>query len=195
MKRHPSFISTVVFTGIISIICFSACKKEEPPTPVTPEPIDYTVLPAITQVGANTFGCKVNGEVWVPRIEPPEYFGDPKNSTVATLTEADGRGKGYIVCNMLTPENFNLTIKYGPTFFRTGTYYSPECYVIFHPESYDPYIISSPDSSANWINISHIDSAKNIVAGTFHFLLVNNNAPHDTIRIEDGRFDLPYTAQ
>lgn len=172
------------------VLLFS-CKKEEPPAPVVPQPIDYTVLPAITQVGANTFGCKVNGQVWVPRI-PPEDAGF-SSSRIASLTEADGLGNGSITCSMRIPELSNwFWISFGPTFFRTGTYYSSECFVLFYSDSDDPYIISSSDSSANWINISHLDPVKNIMAGTFKFLLVNSYEPYDTIRIEEGRFDMRY---
>ena len=192
MKKHTSFISTVLLTGVFSMVLLFSCKKEEPPAPVVPQPVDYTVLPPITQVGANTFGCKINGEVWVPMIETPEYFGDPVNCVLASLYESDGRARGYLNCDIIKPDVFDFFIEYGPTFFRTGTYYSPDCYVIFHNEFYDTYILSSPDSSANWINISHIDSTKNIVAGTFNFLLVNPEAPYDSIRIEEGRFDMRY---
>ncbi|HUZ58957.1 MAG TPA: hypothetical protein VMU83_09260, partial [Hanamia sp.] len=36
-----------------------AAKKNLPPN----------VLPPITQTGANTFGCKINGVVWVPYFQ------------------------------------------------------------------------------------------------------------------------------
>jgi hypothetical protein len=45
------FFATIFFSSL-------QCKKDKN----TPS----TVLPPITQEGKNTFGCKVNGEVWVP---------------------------------------------------------------------------------------------------------------------------------
>jgi hypothetical protein len=50
---------TLSFNGflIILLIANLHCKKSHPPP---------NILPAMTQEGKNTFGCMVNGEVWVP---------------------------------------------------------------------------------------------------------------------------------
>ena len=45
-----------LFTIPFVFLFCTSCKKTSPPT----------VLPPITQNGANTFGCKINGQVWVP---------------------------------------------------------------------------------------------------------------------------------
>ena len=42
------------------MLCSSQCKKTN-----TTDPIDQ--LPPATQIGANTFGCLVNGKVYVPK--------------------------------------------------------------------------------------------------------------------------------
>ncbi len=46
-------------TLILMAIIFVSCEEEEP----DPEP----ALPPITQHGANTLGCYVNGKLWLPR--------------------------------------------------------------------------------------------------------------------------------
>src|SRR5687768_7246469 len=44
---------------IIALFCCSLkCRKDKDKPPAT--------LPPMTQEGKNTFGCKVNGEIWVP---------------------------------------------------------------------------------------------------------------------------------
>lgn len=43
----------------LSALCFAACKKTN--TPVQDQ------LPPITQTGAGTFGCLINGEVYTPQ--------------------------------------------------------------------------------------------------------------------------------
>ncbi|MEO7801559.1 MAG: hypothetical protein ABIR81_06155 [Ginsengibacter sp.] len=49
---------------IVLIFCFflitASCKKNNTPT-------DEDQLPPATQTGANTFGCLINGKVWLPK--------------------------------------------------------------------------------------------------------------------------------
>ena len=54
MKQIKKILLTV---GVVTIFTFSQCKKK------TEEP----QLPPETTTGAMTFGCKVNGKVFVPK--------------------------------------------------------------------------------------------------------------------------------
>ena len=191
MKKRTSLISTALLTGIFSIACFLSCKKEEPPAPATPQPVDYTVLPPITYWGLNTFGCKINGEVWVPRIEPHDVFA---TDLFAGFSEHDGQGKGGIDANLFTLDGRSdwFSLSFGPTFFRTGEFHYPECSLIYWPTTGGLYIFENTDPLANKMTISVLDTARNIISGRFDFLMVNNHYPYDTLRIEDGRFDLTY---
>jgi len=62
----------LVLLLLAAMFFFSACRDHPNPYPPDDPPpvVDYTVLPRITQEGKNTFGCKVNGEVWMPRVPP-----------------------------------------------------------------------------------------------------------------------------
>jgi hypothetical protein len=73
-------------------LLFGACE-------LFPEAEPENTLPPITQVGANTFGCKVNGEVWLPKNEPGLF------SNSALKWEL-GWNSLYI-----NPENHNNTIE------------------------------------------------------------------------------------
>ena len=53
------------------------CKKSSP----------SQELPPITQDGKNTFGCKVNGQVWIPNIEC-NFFTDPCGSMQVSVVRA-----------------------------------------------------------------------------------------------------------
>ena len=48
----------VLFVTIASCILLSSCKKDN---------FREDTLPPVTQIGANTFGCLVNGKVFVPK--------------------------------------------------------------------------------------------------------------------------------
>ncbi|MBS1947911.1 MAG: hypothetical protein JST47_09105 [Bacteroidetes bacterium] len=53
MKCTTFFILAI---SLLSLVDGCSCKKS----------VAEPQLPPITQTGANTFGCKVNGKVWVP---------------------------------------------------------------------------------------------------------------------------------
>ena len=50
---------------LMTAICCQ--RKADDPTPQAPQP----VLPAITQTGADTMGCVVNGQPWLPSLHRP----------------------------------------------------------------------------------------------------------------------------
>ena len=51
-----------IFITLLLITLVSACKKEEDTIPLSP----MEQLPPITEIGANTGGCLVNGEAFLP---------------------------------------------------------------------------------------------------------------------------------
>jgi hypothetical protein len=182
-----------LFFALGTILSISACHKT-PREVDKPEPIDiYHTLPEITQEGKNTFGCKVNGEVWVPRVEilVPWYTLDFQ------FSEADFEGGGNITCRILSKDQDDfMQIVFGPTFFNTGSYdmtLGSGNYTDMYLRSSNNYFYTEPrDSIRNKVNVLYIDTDKNIVAGTFEFKLYNDTNPKDTIRISEGRFDLHY---
>jgi hypothetical protein len=50
------------------MLVFISCNKD--PYSDT----DNLVLPPITMEGKNTFGCEINGKVWVPFVQNPGLF-------------------------------------------------------------------------------------------------------------------------
>ena len=117
----------LVFTLLLaaSFILY-ACKKEKlEPTPPF-QPIDYTVLPPETQTGANTFGCKVNGEVWVPRVP---LLAVTYRAIDATVWEKNDSGAGAIYCNLVDIEDAidnELVLTFGHTGFKAINLYDDE---------------------------------------------------------------------
>lgn len=74
-----------MITTIYLSLTLSSCNKIEFPLE----------LPMETQVGANTFGCKVNGEIW--RIR-----------TLKEISHGNGGVRGYIADSILHITAFNL---------------------------------------------------------------------------------------
>jgi hypothetical protein len=189
--KYPGTL--LLFFALGTILSISACHKT-PREVDKPEPIDiYHTLPEITQEGKNTFGCKVNGEVWVPRVElfVPWYTLDFQ------FSEADFKGVGNIMCRVLTEKQDEfMQIVFGPTYFSPGPYIQNLQQGRSTHASLrvldDDYHSIDKDSTLNKVNVQFIDAENNIVSGTFEFKLYNVSDPGDTIRFSEGRFDLRY---
>src|SRR5689334_14297761 len=103
------------------------CKK----TDSNGNPISPPVLPPATQVGANTFGCKVNGTIYTPRDEPSLVFAPEP------LECKYGSGILYIAANDV-PDKKGVHIDIRNV-FSVGTY----------PLSF-PYFVSYADSTYDY---------------------------------------------
>jgi len=178
------------------IACLTSCYKEPLPKD-KPGGIDFTVLPAITQNGENTFGCKVNGEIWIPQIP----LWDPTaNDKSALLNEKNNTGIGNIRCNIIDGTRFeSMQVIFGPTYFITGRYYitgNSSTNITFNPGDLNPrYEVQVRDSLSNWIEVSSIDTLRNIASGIFQCTLYNPNNSNDKKVITEGRFDMYYYPQ
>ncbi|MFN0174271.1 MAG: hypothetical protein ACKVU0_06460 [Saprospiraceae bacterium] len=184
---------------LLAVLWLFACRKDSP-LPNTFQPIDYTVLPPITQTGANTFGCLVDGEVWVPRIDVRSF--DPtRHEPIATVHESTGTGTGGITCTLLDfdlKQDDWLQITFGPTFFQSVQNCDPIFGVgaTFSTTSGEWYQSTYHHSNENCVTITRIDTANNIISGIFQFVLYNDAINlNDKITITEGRFDMPYYPQ
>jgi hypothetical protein len=170
-----------------------SCHKEYPP----PDIIDYTVLPAITQNGLNTFGCKMNGDVWIPRVENGNATAYDKGFL---LNEKNNSGAGRIDCRIIEGSRYEfLEVIFGPTYFHTGRYNitgNSSTNIIFYPSDLStPYKVNYRDSLSNWIDISSIDTVRNIASGTFQCIVYHPDDSNFKKVITEGRFDMPYYPQ
>jgi len=195
MKNNTYFLLlTILF---VAGLYFPACRKDRPdPVPEPPHVPYWDTLPAITQTGANTFGCLVNGEVWVPRVGilVPWY------DLAASLNELDGTGSCDIACRVLTTTQDDfLNLTFGPTKFNPVTCYGNEVRI---PKSglnlrigHSQYSNAPKDSLDNWVKVSMVDTDRNIVSGTFQFTMYKNQFPNNVLKITEGCFDLKYHPQ
>ena len=181
-------------TFILKSLCLLAlslifsCQKTDPEPSNYVQPTNpYQTLPEITQEGKNTFGCLVNGVVWVPRVElfVPWY----------TLDFQFNTGNGNITCRVLTTTQDDfLQVTFGPTNNIPGTFNvkpsnNTSMYLLSMSKDYVPLL---KDSIFNRVKVNFIDTDYKIVSGEFQFKLYNNSNPKDTISVTDGRFDLHY---
>ena len=182
--------SFLIYFFTLTFLTASMCKKK----PV--DPIDQ--LPAETQTGANTFGCLVNGKVFLPKgpsLSPIltcyyQYIYSPSPSgyvfQIAGYDKSDGDNRYSIVLlidSVKIQQGQMIPIKKTERGKASGTYY-----VSINLISNDFF---TTDISAGFLFIKKLDETNQIVAGTFWFNAVNSNG--DAVKITDGRFDMHYT--
>ncbi len=185
MKQSTFILKSLCLLALSLIF---ACQKPDPEPSNYVQPTDpYHTLPEITQEGKNTFGCLMNGVVWVPRVEifVPWY----------TLDFQFNTGNGNITCRVLTTTQDDfLQVTFGPTNNKPGTFNvkpsnNTSMYLLSMSKDYVPLL---KDSMFNRVKVNFIDTDYKIVSGEFQFKLYNNSNPKDTISVTNGRFDLHY---
>ena len=179
----------------------TSCYKDSPTDESPYQPIDYSVLPPITQTGANTFGCLVNGEVWVPRVP---LFSWTLYDKAFSFDESKGLGYGNGDCTVANDSTYQvLALAFGASHYLPTEYHttSDSTYInafsVWFKDTHSKWYL--PDETAtltsNRFIISKIDTTKNFISGTFEFTLYNTLNKNDSIVITDGRFDLLYNPQ
>jgi hypothetical protein len=180
---------------LILIVCaFIACKKDKSPTPIEPTPTGDQ-LPPITQSGANTFGCLVNGKVWIPKgfsntgtPNPRAILDNDLNGIPFMQIRSGQYESGNSISNFtMTIDSVNILgihnvyttkkqIGFGTTLF-------PNCGIL--PDDIVQYKIGSII-----ITKYSIGSNNAIISGLFDFKIKINTC--DTLFFSNGRFDMKF---
>ena len=192
MKRN------ILLVGLVAQIMMSSCiknlfkEKEES-------------LPAVTQTGANTLGCKVEGKVWVPNGTHDLFV------SVQALSAYVYQSQGV--------KYLSISARKDPSAFnKEDDAYDDLSLDVILPASTSEVIIDKdcntcglycPYSSLRFkirglfqggcymtsslytgkVRFTRIDSVNRIVSGTFQFSAIDKNSGK-TINITDGRFDV-----
>lgn len=183
-------LSSILLTSVSLLSCRDNEQDDLVPTSQNP-PVKEEQLPPITSNGANTFGCRVNGKVWVAKDKAgfPVYASiDRDNNYKITITGSQINGSEFY--RLIAMGFFYLPkTEFYPLFlndYKLGKYYG------------GTYI--DLDSNKFWntdslvggsIHINKLDTVYQVISGTFAFDCINPET-HDTLHITDGRFDMNY---
>ncbi len=183
MKNN--FISIPLFF-FFTFLTAASCKK-----PRNTNPVDQ--LPPETQTGANTFGCLVDGKVFLPKGDP--FAGPVKKAAYQYLN-----GKYTL---LITGKNSSSDIVKGVGIQGDGILLAPGTHDLVEYNangklsgSYAEFISANiKDYYTNNINrgqlvIKNFDTVNQIVSGTFWFDAKNSSG--QIVHITEGRFDMPY---
>lgn len=177
MKYLLSAVLLLLLTGL-------SCKKNKH--------AEEEKLPAITQTGANTFGCLINGKAWLPAGH--EY---PTSNYRVNINPRDSNVLIRVYRKTSTIREdlyFNSdTIKAIGTYLITDTTRTRNG---FHKSTsnlstdfcnirYDVMV-----QRQGFLKITRYDLSNGIISGEFEVSMVNPDCGYgDTIKITKGRFD------
>lgn len=169
-------------------------------------------MPDATQIGANTAGCLLNGQLWIASADNCFRFGTPytkigfysydkiKNTLLTNFqrcTKFDGDQIFFIfIENFRVPGNYECNQRsYIPGLpGSSGNSYNYIGYFI-SKNTGDPSFITSELGTGS-ITINKIDTSSTptytYVSGIFDCKLKNLNNIYDSLVITSGRFDIPF---
>ncbi|NOQ74849.1 MAG: hypothetical protein GQ574_22735 [Crocinitomix sp.] len=175
------------------LLCFShvySCKKD---STVTSE----EQLPPMTHEGKNTFGCKVNGKIWIPEASFTIGGSIAIDKSYNELTggfwiEATKKNKEDDIFEYMKFYGVNLhevdlyemsVLNADITGFNDITNVHYSCGGFKHDTL-----------NKGILNITYLNKEDNIIAGTFSMKLISSDYCAETtyLDITDGRFDLRY---
>ena len=168
MKKRIIFFTIAAFL----LVHLFSCEQEE-------------VLPHATQEGKNTFGCLINGDVWVPK----GYNGTPK----LDLSYDPGYAGGALNLNAyrISGENREYLTIFASEVKSKGVYElvdTDSAAAIFRISGRCSYDLDDNVERTGKLIITNFDLDKAIISGTFEFTLAKPGC--DTIRVTEGRFDM-----
>ncbi|MEZ4856437.1 MAG: hypothetical protein R2812_08200 [Gelidibacter sp.] len=163
-------------------VTLSCCNKNDDQPA---NPIDQ--LPPATQTGANTFGCLLDGEVFLPDNLPnsTNCFYQLVNGGYYFTVRATNYQSDLKVISIKTAQ---LQIAEGLTYNLYEEYISGNAFGNYTFNSNENY---TSHTNTGELTITKLDFDNNIVSGTFFFDIEDQNGVVHEIR--EGRFDMQFT--
>jgi hypothetical protein len=151
-------------------------------------------LPPITQEGKNTFGCKVNGVVWVP-FYPCAFFSNTnalEYNIIPDTTQPGNPIKFILAANTNQNGGSNFTI--GQSWTLSDHIYGPgniiDSVMVTYNLGYQNINPYPGSPSPRYFQITKLDTVNKIISGVFAFTLYGGYSGYDSVVVTDGRFDL-----
>ena len=188
-------------TFLFYLILLAACSKDDS------NPID--ALPPATQIGANTFGCLINGKVLLPRsgnnnlfnplsgvdlvrgelsnnfnyleLEVTDYLSSPTSRFFLHMHNTPDSGLGTFVIDESN----------GMTDIDGFAHNYIHCRLFSKvTNSFETYVSYNNSGSFTITMYTPNPVDGNLISGTFNCKLKNINNPNDKVEIKEGRFDI-----
>ena len=174
-KRIYSFIMFFAFILFVA----GSCEKDKNPQ-----------LPPITQTGAGTFGCLVNGDIWLPELVIA-FPTEPKVS--AELVRENGYRMWEIGASQGAASSFYFgiyedSLKIGKINISVDEMIGRGIGLYFFSKKFESSSFAWEEGLSGELNITKLDTVNMILSGTFWFDAIN--MLNEKVEVRDGRFDL-----
>ncbi len=185
--KVPLLFLFLCLSSLITIQCKKSSPREQ--------------LPPITQEGKNTFGCKVNGQPWVPYWPCIDIIAGAAEMSYAIVPKNNSASLPIIFTLNLGNQEMDealFSFQQGPTLYShllysTGNVIDSLAITYSTSSSNIYYNYYYPSKSVpRYFNIDKLDTVNRIISGTFAFTLYGayGNGIADSVLITEGRFDL-----
>ena len=150
------------------------------------EPVD--ALPQPTQVGANTFGCLLDGEPFIP---------SGGNNSLDCVYQLINGERFFNLEAAIRDENFNeiaLSLSTNAKALEEDTYVLVSELTVGGVSGkyiYNGDIFDTDDQHSGQLIITHLDINEQIVSGRFFFDIIDQNGKLK--EVTEGRFDIQFT--
>lgn len=170
--------------ALLILLLFVGCKKE----------IDE--LPEPTQIGEDTFGAVINGELWgplkfgivptAPILEARYYGGSTLQINARNFGSSPNESEMEIYLNDITgPGTYLLNKK---TSILPGASANYAYYVERRFTPKDEWMTNTQYPGT--VTITRLDVVNKIVSGTFEFKAINKGSELKPLTVTEGRFDI-----
>ncbi|WP_445721700.1 DUF6252 family protein [Flavobacterium sp.] len=173
---------------LLATFTLSCCNKDDNPFSGNDQ------LPPETQTGANTVGCLVNGNVFLPKqegINPAVncFYQLDNGEFFFTMNFADLRG---ITNKRIVIQTSKISLQVGQTYILNKNMIDNGDFTegggVYSLSSTNRYYTNTIKTGE--LKITRLDLSNSIISGTFWFDAVN--AAGETVEIRSGRFDWDY---
>jgi hypothetical protein len=174
----------ILLIGIL--LTLNSCSEKDNPT-LTP----LEQLPKATKTGANTAGCLVNGEAFLPKGFFPSgnlicYFINQENFSLDISNKENSNINSIVIGVDNLQLEVNKVISLNTRRLINSKFAE---YNILKDNGNDELYSTTPQITGELI-ITHHDYNNAIISGTFWFDAVNNIG--EKVEVREGRFDMKY---
>ena len=167
-------------------------------------------LPPITQTGANTAGCIINGKVLIPKNGSQAIGGSPNYGInfnagnnfwpnkddywqleIANKRDSNSTGVILYIRNMSGGNGDYIVDQSNGELYIDGPN-NNQIIAGIKKDVINKTYYSSPNSGIIKITRSDLGTGVSLYSGVFNATLYNKNDPSEKIQITDGRFDFNY---
>jgi len=183
-------MKTTILILSLLLVTITSCNQDQ-------EETYNPTLPEATQTGENTFGCKINGQIMVPRDSRTSQLGGAPTGVSYSRNRTLNKHYDWVESiDRYRTNRGGIAFKL-PNIDTLGV----GEYIIKHVDGafsvFNPNIAYMGAISKNGFYSSIEDTGKiiitryddNVISGTFYCTLKNDYEPNDIIEVTEGRFD------